>query len=99
MSFCFLRRSRFVLFCFVLFLFLIRSLSFQVLNLLMIQPAKSDESEAHAQIAWYTASRSSILPCARLKPFLESYEVGGRWTHFAKVHLFLLLLSRNALRI
>jgi hypothetical protein len=56
-------------------LILIRPLSFQVLNLLMIQPAKSNEQEAHAQIAWYTASRSSILPCARLKPFLESYEV------------------------
>ncbi len=64
-----------LLFCFVLFL--IGSLSFQVLNLLMIQPAKSDEQEVHAQISWYTASRSSILPCARLKPFLESYEVGA----------------------
>jgi hypothetical protein len=69
-------------------LFLIPSLSFQVLNLLMIQPAKSDEQEVHAQISWYTASRSSILPCARLKPFLESYEVGGRCPHFAKVLRF-----------
>ena len=36
---------------------------------------EEEEGVAQAQISWYTASRSSVLPCASLRPFLEAYEV------------------------